>query len=48
MASLNFSRISVRPRRPEQDTAAQETHKKFVALVADAIPEHARDKPIEL
>jgi transposase len=28
MARLNFSRISVRPRHPEQDAAAQEAHKK--------------------
>ena len=28
MARLNFSRVSVRPRHPEQDVAAQEAHKK--------------------
>jgi transposase len=28
MARLNFSRVSVRPRHPEQDPAAQEAHKK--------------------
>jgi transposase len=28
MARLNFARVSVRPRHPEQDTAAQEAHKK--------------------
>jgi len=28
MARLNFSRVSVRPRHPEQDGAAQEAHKK--------------------
>ncbi len=28
MARLNFSRVSVRPRHPEQDAEAQETHKK--------------------
>src|SRR5271163_2113912 len=28
MAQLNFSRVSVRPRHPDQDTAAQEAHKK--------------------
>jgi transposase len=28
MARLNFSRVSVRPRHPEQDAAAQEAHKK--------------------
>jgi transposase len=28
MARLNFSRVSVRPRHPQQDTAAQDAHKK--------------------
>ncbi len=28
MARLNFSRVSVRPRHPEQDAEAQEVHKK--------------------
>jgi transposase len=28
MARLNFTRVSVRPRHPEQDAAAQEAHKK--------------------
>lgn len=28
MARLNFSRVSVRPRHPEQDAEAQEAHKK--------------------
>jgi transposase len=28
MARLNFSRVSVRPRHPEQDAAAQDAHKK--------------------
>ena len=28
LARLNFSRVSVRPRHPEQDSAAQEAHKK--------------------
>ena len=28
MLRLNFSRVSVRPRHPEQDAAAQEAHKK--------------------
>ena len=31
MARLNFSRVSVRPRHPEQDAAAQEAHKKRMA-----------------
>jgi transposase len=29
LARLNFSRVSVRPRHPEQDMAAQEAHKKI-------------------
>jgi len=28
LARLNFARVSVRPRHPEQDVAAQEAHKK--------------------
>jgi len=28
LARLNFARVSVRPRHPEQDPAAQEAHKK--------------------
>jgi len=49
LARLNFSRVSVRPRHPEQDIAAQEAHKiNFAGLVAAVLPEHARRKPIEL
>ena len=32
MVRLNFSRVSVRPRHPDQDEAAQETHKKTSPL----------------
>ena len=32
MARLTFSRISVRPRHPEQDAAAQEAHKKTLPI----------------
>src|SRR4029077_12678686 len=46
---LGFRRLSVRPRHPRQDPAAQETHKKTLPdLVKAVIPEHAREKPIEL
>ena len=46
---LDSRRLSVRPRHPGHDAAAQDAHKKnFAALVAAAIPEHARSKPIEL
>lgn len=31
LARLNFSRVSVRPRHPEQDAAAQAAHKKTLA-----------------
>jgi len=49
MARLNFTHMSVRPRHPEQDVAAQEAHKtNFAELVAAVIPEHAHGKPIEL
>jgi len=30
LARLNFARVSVRPRHPEQDVAAQEAHKKTI------------------
>ena len=30
LVRLNFARVSVRPRHPEQDVAAQETHKKTI------------------
>ena len=29
LARLNFSRVSVRPRHPQQDPATQEAHKKL-------------------
>ncbi len=48
MRRLGFRRLSVRPRHPQADAAAQEAHKNFATLVADAIPEQARGKPIEL
>jgi hypothetical protein len=31
MVRLNFARVSVRPRHPEQDAAVQEAHKKRMA-----------------
>jgi len=46
---MAFSHISVRPRHPQADAAAQEAHKKnFADLVAAAIPAAAQGKPIEL
>jgi transposase len=46
--TLAFSHISVRPRHPQADAAAQETQKNFPDLVAAAIPAAAQGKPIEL
>ena len=46
---LGFRHVSARPRHPKADPAAQDAHKKnFAALIAAAIPDHARGKPIEL
>jgi transposase len=46
---LGFRRMSARPRHPGHDADAQEDHRaNFAALVAAAIPDHARGKPIEL
>jgi len=42
-----FRRLPVRPRHPKADAAAQEAYKDATALVAAAIPQAARDKPIE-
>jgi transposase len=39
---LDFGQISVRPRHPRADRDAQEVHKKFHQLVAEAIPEATR------
>lgn len=38
MARLNFSRVSVRPRHPEQDVAAQEAHKKNLRVGHESSP----------
>jgi transposase len=46
---LGFRRLSVRPRHPQQDPAgAGGAQKNFADLVKAAIPERAREKPIEL
>ncbi len=45
---LGVRRISVSPRHPQADAAAQDAHKNFAALVRDALPPAARAKPIEL
>jgi transposase len=34
MARLNFSRVSVRPRHPQQDAAAQDAHKKTLSSLS--------------
>jgi transposase len=49
LRALDFRRISVRPQHPDSDEAAQEAFKKdFPQLAAAAIPEQARDKPVEI
>jgi transposase len=49
LRALDFRRLSVRPQHPESDDAAQEVFKKnFPELAAAAIPEPARDKPVEI
>ena len=46
---LGFSRVSVRPRHPKADEAAQEAFEEgFAELVREALPEHARGKPVEV
>ncbi|HEX5879479.1 MAG TPA: IS630 family transposase [Actinomycetota bacterium] len=45
---LGFARLSVRPRHPKADEAAQEAFKKASPRVAAAPPEHARGKPVEV
>ena len=46
---LAFRHVSVRPQHPQQDIQALEAHKKnFAALVAGAVPEVARDRPVEV
>ena len=46
---LAFRHVSVRPQHPQQDIQAFEAHKEnFAALVAGAVPEAARDRPVEV
>ena len=46
---LGFRHLSVRPRHPGQDVAAQEAHKKTSPTWSPPpSPSHARGKPIEL
>ena len=46
---LGFARLSVRPRHPKADEAAQEAFKKASpSWCAGALPEHARGKPVEV
>lgn len=47
LTRLNFSRVSVRP-SPCRISRPSRRIKNFVALARPIIPEHARDKPIEL
>ena len=49
LAAQGYRRLSVRPRHPKADPAAQEAFKKTSAdAVAAALPEHARGKPLEI
>jgi transposase len=48
LKTLIFGHISVRPRHPQADAEAQVAHKNFADLVAAAVPDAARGKPIEL
>jgi transposase len=49
LRALDFRRISVRPQHPQSDDVAQEAFQKdFPELAAAAIPEPARDKPVEI
>ena len=49
LRELGYRRLSVRPRHPKADEAAQEALKKNVhQAVAEASPEGARDKPLEI
>ena len=45
---LGFARLSVRPRHPKADEAAQERSKKLRRAGSGALPEHARGKPVEV
>ena len=45
---LGFARLSVRPRHPKADEAAQEAFKKASPIWGGALPEHARGKPVEV
>ena len=45
---LGFTRLSVRPRHPKADEAAQEAFKKASPSWCGALPELARGKPIEI
>ena len=46
---LAFRHVSVRPQHPQQDMQALEAHKEnFAALVGAAVPEAAKDKPLEV
>jgi transposase len=48
LKTWTVSHISVRPRHPQTDAAAQDAHKKLRRLVAAAIPAAAQGQPIEL
>ena len=48
LRELGYRRLSVRSRHPKADEAAQEALKKLPQAVAEAVPEAARGKPLEI
>ncbi|WGS17274.1 IS630 family transposase [Bradyrhizobium sp. ISRA463] len=49
LAKLGYRRLSVRPRHPQADEAAQEAFSKnFATTLTTTLPAHAQGKPIEI
>ena len=49
LAKLGFRRMSVRPEHPKADPQAQAAFKEnFAALVAEILPDRAKEKPLEI
>ncbi len=46
--ALGFGPIPVRPQRPRYDPEAQEAFNDVAMTVTDALPAHARGKPLEI
>ena len=45
---LGFAKLSARPRHPQSDPGVQELYKTFAELARTALPEAAKDKPLEV